>query len=270
MIAKLIVWDRDRDTALARMRKALAQYRVVGVQNNVEFLARLVTCPSFAKADLDTGLIDRENTLLFPPVSAVPELAWLLAALAEMLHEAEAERKYAGPDRESLWRTLDGWRLNGHSQRSLSLRLGEVQQSIGISQISGGWELTIADRAVFARGELGVNGQLHAQIGERRLTAAVVIAAERRHVFLEGHVYPMVRVNTLHVGGQGEEAGSGFEVPDARQGHCIAGRSRHYRATKRAAAGDGGHEDGAHDHRPDQGAAQGVSLRAGRPGCRWR
>jgi 3-methylcrotonyl-CoA carboxylase alpha subunit len=213
MIAKLIVWDRDRDTALARMRKALAQYRVVGVQNNVEFLARLVTCPSFAKADLDTGLIDRENTLLFPPVSAVPELAWLLAALAEMLHEAEAERKYAGPDRESLWRTLDGWRLNGRSQRSLSLRLGEVQQSIGISQISGGWELTIADRAVFARGELGVNGQLHAQIGERRLTAAVVIAAERRHVFLEGHVYPMVRVNTLHVGGQGEEAGSGLRSP---------------------------------------------------------
>ena len=213
MIAKLIVWDRDRDTALARMRKALAQYRVVGVQNNVEFLARLVTCPSFAKADLDTGLIDRENTLLFPPVSAVPELAWLLAALAEMLHEAEAERKYAGPDRESLWRTLDGWRLNGRSQRSLSLRLGEVQQSIGISQISGGWELTIADRAVFARGELGVNGQLHAQIGERRLMAAVVIAAERRHVFLEGHVYPMVRVDTLHVGGQGEEAGSGLRSP---------------------------------------------------------
>jgi acetyl/propionyl-CoA carboxylase alpha subunit len=42
MIAKLIVWDSDRPKALARMRQALAQYRVVGVANNVEFLSRLV------------------------------------------------------------------------------------------------------------------------------------------------------------------------------------------------------------------------------------
>ena len=38
MIAKLIVWGGDRRQALARMRQALAQYRVVGVANNVEFL----------------------------------------------------------------------------------------------------------------------------------------------------------------------------------------------------------------------------------------
>ncbi|HRF84810.1 MAG TPA: acetyl-CoA carboxylase biotin carboxylase subunit, partial [Pseudoxanthomonas sp.] len=52
MIAKLIVWDRTREAALARMRQALAQYRVVGVANNVEFLSRLVSVPSFANADL--------------------------------------------------------------------------------------------------------------------------------------------------------------------------------------------------------------------------
>ena len=38
MIAKLIVWGDDREQALARMREALAQYRIVGVANNVEFL----------------------------------------------------------------------------------------------------------------------------------------------------------------------------------------------------------------------------------------
>jgi 3-methylcrotonyl-CoA carboxylase alpha subunit len=75
MIAKLIVWDRDRDQALARMHRALAQYRVVGVQNNIEFLARLVTCPAFAKADLDTALIEREDACLFPRSSEIPEEA---------------------------------------------------------------------------------------------------------------------------------------------------------------------------------------------------
>ena len=42
MIAKLIVHGADRASALARMKSALAQYRIVGVANNVEFLGRLV------------------------------------------------------------------------------------------------------------------------------------------------------------------------------------------------------------------------------------
>src|SRR4030095_4455824 len=54
MIAKLIVWGVDRRQALARMRQALAQYRVVGVSNNVDFLARLGAGASSCHAALDT------------------------------------------------------------------------------------------------------------------------------------------------------------------------------------------------------------------------
>jgi 3-methylcrotonyl-CoA carboxylase alpha subunit len=38
----------NRDRALARMLQALADYRVVGVANNIEFLSRLTACPAFA------------------------------------------------------------------------------------------------------------------------------------------------------------------------------------------------------------------------------
>ena len=55
MIAKLIVWDVDRPAALARMRQALADYRIVGVTANVDFLSRLVACPAFSDADLEIG-----------------------------------------------------------------------------------------------------------------------------------------------------------------------------------------------------------------------
>ena len=92
MIAKLIVWGADRRQALARMRQALAQYRVVGVSNNVDFLARLVAVPSFANADLDTGLIEREQALAVPARRAVPVDVWLLAALAELLREQRSRR----------------------------------------------------------------------------------------------------------------------------------------------------------------------------------
>ncbi|MET0226541.1 MAG: biotin carboxylase N-terminal domain-containing protein, partial [Dokdonella sp.] len=46
MIAKLIVWDRDRASALLRMREALAACDVVGPKSNVDFLERLVRHPA--------------------------------------------------------------------------------------------------------------------------------------------------------------------------------------------------------------------------------
>ena len=212
MIAKLIVWDASRAQALARMRKALATYRIVGVANNVEFLARLVTCPSFANADLDTALIERESALLFPATPAVPDEAWRLAVLAELLHEAAALTRAPRAERQSPWGALDGWRLNGRGQRTMTLRHGETQQAVLITPASGGWELALGTTPpVLARGELGANGQLHAQLGERRFTAAVIVSGERRQVFFGGRSLALVRVDTLHAAGLGAvgEGGEG-------------------------------------------------------------
>jgi 3-methylcrotonyl-CoA carboxylase alpha subunit len=107
----------------------------------------------------------------------------------------------------------DGWRLNGRGQRAIALRHGESRQDVGVASVAGGWELSLGERRVFARGVLETNGQLHAQLGERRLHAAVVIAAERRHVFLEGRAWPLARVDNLYTGGEGDEAGGGLRAP---------------------------------------------------------
>ena len=211
MIAKLIVWDRTREAALARMRQALAQYRVVGVANNVEFLSRLVGVPSFANADLDTALIEREQANLFPAKTAVPDEVWMLAALAELQREAAlAER---ASDRDSPWRRLDGWRLNGQASRAITLRHGDALQPVSVRVVPGGHELSVGARAVLARGTAGANGQLHAQLGERRVHATVVVSGERRHVFFEGRSWPLALVDTLNTGGAGEDAEGGLKAP---------------------------------------------------------
>jgi 3-methylcrotonyl-CoA carboxylase alpha subunit len=211
MIAKLIVWDSDRPKALARMRQALAQYRVVGVANNVEFLSRLVSVPSFANADLDTALIEREQANLFPEKTAVPDEVWLLATLSELQREAAVARNAA--DRESPWRMLDGWRLNGQASRSITLRHGDVVQEVAVQAAAGGHQLGLGGRTVLARGTAGANGQLHAQLGERRVHATVVVSAERRHVFFEGSSWPLALLDTLNTGGGGEDVEGGLKAP---------------------------------------------------------
>src|SRR5690554_3955051 len=66
MIAKLIVHDRDRPAALARLREALAQCVIEGPKSNVAFLERLVRHPAVVEASIDTGWLDRNPDELLP------------------------------------------------------------------------------------------------------------------------------------------------------------------------------------------------------------
>ncbi len=217
MIAKLIVWDDEaqnpllaRDRARARLLQALADYRVVGVANNVEFLSRLVACPAFASADLDTGLIERERDFLFPEAHEPPREAWLVAALAELLFEARQARETATRDADphSPWHLRDGWRINGAARRRLVYRCGEVQKEVEIAYRAGDYGLTIDGRTSAGRGQLEGRGRVRAELDGLRLSASVIGAAERRHVFLHGRTWILAAVDPLaHAGATGAAEG---------------------------------------------------------------
>jgi 3-methylcrotonyl-CoA carboxylase alpha subunit len=211
MIAKLVVWDQGRERALARMRAALAQTRIVGVANNVELLSRLVASPAFAGADLDTDLIERERELLFPARRETPQEVWLLAALAELDREQSEGPSAADP--RSPWSARDGWRLNHRASRTLALRLGEERQDVGVEYAPGAYVLRLGALRVSADGRFEGDGRFLARIGERRLRAAVIVAGERRHVFFEGRAHPVVVVDASHGGGRGDDVVGGLVAP---------------------------------------------------------
>jgi 3-methylcrotonyl-CoA carboxylase alpha subunit len=79
--------------------------------------------------------------------------------------------------------------------------------------VAGGHELSVGGPAVLVRGTAGPNGQLHAQLGERRVNATVVVSGERRHVFFEGRAWPLALVGTLNTGGAGEDVEGGLKAP---------------------------------------------------------
>ncbi len=217
MIAKLIVHDDDRASALARMRDALASYRIVGVANNVEFLGRLVATPSFANADLDTALIEREHEALFAAPAKAGGDVWLVAALAEVERDRKAARDAASraPDAGSPWRTLDGWRLNGRAARRMIFRLGDDSHEVdALAGTEGGWTLFVDGAAHAASAHAHGHGLLTATLGERRIAASVVVSGDRRHVFVGGRAHALQFIDPLGVvGGEHEEEGSGLVSP---------------------------------------------------------
>jgi 3-methylcrotonyl-CoA carboxylase alpha subunit len=217
MIAKLIVHDTDRASALVRMRAALAHYAIVGVANNVEFLGRLVATASFANADLDTALIEREHAALFPPPTAPGDDVWLVAALAEVARDAARQQReeVAHGGVVSPWDLRDGWRVNGRAPRRLGFRHGEATVQVDAMLLPGGaWQLRFGDAGVEASAVLHGDSGVMATLGARRLSAVVVEQGERRHVFIGGHVTVLVREDPL--GGDAadhEEEGAGLMAP---------------------------------------------------------
>jgi acetyl-CoA carboxylase biotin carboxylase subunit len=59
LMAKLIVWGPDRDAAIARMARALDEYKVAGVQTTIPILQRIVAHPDFVVGRLSTAFMDR-------------------------------------------------------------------------------------------------------------------------------------------------------------------------------------------------------------------
>ncbi len=82
LLAKLIVWGRDRQQAIARMRRALAEYRVVGVRTTLPFARWLMEHPRFLAGDLSTDFVaeEWETRKAEPPVVASDNVEALLIA----------------------------------------------------------------------------------------------------------------------------------------------------------------------------------------------
>ncbi|GAB3117257.1 acetyl-CoA carboxylase biotin carboxylase subunit [Streptomyces calidiresistens] len=115
LLAKIIAHGPDRASALRRLRAALADTVVIGVDTNTGFLRRLLDVPEVREGRLDTGLVDREAPALVADLAptAVPTEVYAAAAL---LRHAALEPE-AGPTPPTGWvdpfSVPSGWRLGG-------------------------------------------------------------------------------------------------------------------------------------------------------------
>jgi 3-methylcrotonyl-CoA carboxylase alpha subunit len=127
LIAKLIVWDENRDAAIRRLRGALAEYQIAGVATNVALLSAIASHPAYAAGKLDTGFIARHSSeLLSAPLHTPSEVfaAAVLRVLRDQQQEAQ-ERAATSGDPWSPWNHLTSWRMNGDGYQDLWLQQDE-------------------------------------------------------------------------------------------------------------------------------------------------
>ncbi len=182
MIAKLIVWDVDRDAALRRMQQALAECEVVGVTTNAAFLRRLVMTDSFTQAKLDTALIEREQAALTPNDNDSDPALWALAAIAGVATSEAASRDARDP--HSPWQAQDGWRLGAAAARALTLEHRGAQRSVTVQGAGAGeqWTVHMDGNSLQGSGRLAGDA-LRVQIGEQLHRATVIRDGNELYLF---------------------------------------------------------------------------------------
>ena len=81
MLAKLITFGTTREEAAKRMEQALSDLVMLGVPNNIDYLARIMRNPEFLAGKLHTGFLPQEaDRLIAPDPTAEEQIAAVLAA----------------------------------------------------------------------------------------------------------------------------------------------------------------------------------------------
>ncbi len=121
MISKLITWGIDRNEAIGRMRRSLAEYTIMGVKTSINFLKRIMETPSFIKGGYNTHFIEENSDFLFSPREK-PYFFEDLAAITayyDYLQETESRKSVTNVNGQM---DFNSWKFVGRKRNSLKLK----------------------------------------------------------------------------------------------------------------------------------------------------
>lgn len=121
LLAKIIVWDEERDGAIRLLESALASFELVGIGSNLDFLRALLRNEDFISGRPDTSVAQRVVAAPAPSSDA-----GLILAAAVACWRESALASLAAADPLSPWATGDSWRLYGTAFQKLAFRFEDL------------------------------------------------------------------------------------------------------------------------------------------------
>ncbi|MDP8999956.1 MAG: acetyl-CoA carboxylase biotin carboxylase subunit [Myxococcota bacterium] len=124
LISKLSAWAPTREQAIARMRRALSEYVLTGIANNLAFHEKVLSHPEFAAGRYDTGFIEQHKDELLRPSPMTPErrdaMAAAVAVAAARIEKATPRSLAAGAPqtRQDRASELSPWVAHHRARRT--------------------------------------------------------------------------------------------------------------------------------------------------------
>ncbi|HLB64990.1 MAG TPA: acetyl-CoA carboxylase biotin carboxylase subunit [Anaerolineales bacterium] len=112
LVSKLICWGETRGEAILRMRRALEEYRILGVKTNIPFHQRIMDSHRFIAGQYDTRFVEERFSidLAEEGIETYPETAAILATLvAHRFGQQAAQIIRPGERDTSNWKWVGRW-----------------------------------------------------------------------------------------------------------------------------------------------------------------
>ena len=112
LISKLIVWGETRAEAILRMRRALEEYKIIGVRSNIPFHQTLLDSHRFMGGQYDTRFVEERFSMEAVEESKIyqPEIAAIVASLVAHQQTQRAAHVIQRGERDtSNWKWLSRW-----------------------------------------------------------------------------------------------------------------------------------------------------------------
>ncbi|HDZ11411.1 MAG TPA: acetyl-CoA carboxylase biotin carboxylase subunit, partial [Bacteroidetes bacterium] len=107
ILSKLIVWGKARNEAVARMARALEEYRLFGIRTTIPFGLAVMKNKNFQTGHFDTGFVEKEFRNGSADVKNLSQIAAIAALLIDRQKAASEIRASANHHHkwESPWKT---------------------------------------------------------------------------------------------------------------------------------------------------------------------
>ena len=112
MISKLIVWGETRAQAILRMRRALEEYKIVGVRTNIPFHQTMMDSHRFMAGQYDTRFVEEEFSMeeMVEDKEILPDVAAIIATLVKHEQTQRAAHVVRRNERDtSNWKWVSRW-----------------------------------------------------------------------------------------------------------------------------------------------------------------
>ena len=188
MIAKLIAWSPDgRAAALRRLERALVETEIVGLENNRDYLQRVIGHPAFIAGTFSTGFVETHSEAIAAPDTPPSEDALACAVLAIELDRQEKAAVAAAASTEpwSPWHLVNGWRLNDSGRHDIRLAYGGTGYGVTVAYEGAGYVLELPSGPT-ACSIARDGGRMRVQAGELRFVAGAYVDDETVAVWIGG------------------------------------------------------------------------------------
>ncbi len=119
MISKMIVWGKDREEAIARMRRALDAYTLTGVKTSIPYLRRIMDVPAFVEGRYNTHFVQDHAGELKPEEDKDEQLQDIIAITAFADYLDSLKQSQSKPDNNG--KALSPWKLFGRKKSVIRL-----------------------------------------------------------------------------------------------------------------------------------------------------